>query len=511
MASRQSFQAFGCLTFFSCILFCSYAPTFALTDVEQSYITRRQLLALRENGKLPDGYEYTVKTTEKFENERLRRAFIALQAWKKAMYSDPKNITSNWFGPNVCDYKGVYCVRAMDDPKLKVVAGIDLNHADIAGYLPVELGLLTDVALIHLNSNRFCGIIPESLSELTLMHEFDVSNNRFVGDFPKVVLSWPSVKFIDLRFNNFEGCLPPELFKKDLDALFLNDNRFTCNIPETIGKSTVSVVTFANNKFKGCIPRSIGKMSNLDEIIFSNNNLGGCFPQEIGLLRNVTIFDVSKNSFVGSLPANFSGFEKVDVLDISGNKLTGSVPEDICKLPSLSSFKFSYNYFSEEHMACIKPERKNIVVEDTGNCVAGRMKQKTDKECKQVVSNPVDCSKDKCTGGSPPSKPKSPPLPPVHSPPHHVALPPHHVHSPPHPSTVPTPTSTISTSTNSISSSCCVYTATYKRYCPPTKHRIRIPIATSTNVSRLLNSTTALTSLYCIFSLSGIKGKKKEP
>ncbi|KAH1030765.1 hypothetical protein J1N35_042939 [Gossypium stocksii] len=366
MASRQSFHAFGCLTFFSCILFCSYTPTFALIDVERSYIARRQLLTLRENGELPDRYEYTVKTTEKFENERLRRAFIALQAWKKAMYSDPKNITSNWFGPNVCDYKGVYCARAIDDPKLKVVAGIDLNHADIAGYFPVELGLLTDVALIHLNSNRFCGIIPDSLSKLTLMHEFDVSNNRFVGVFPRVVLSWPSVKYLDLRFNNFEGCLPPELFEKDLDALFLNDNRFTCNIPETIGKSSVSVVTFANNKFKGCIPRSIGKMSNLDEIIFSNNNLGGCFPQEIGLLHNVTIFDVSKNSFMGSLPANFSCFKKVDVLDISGNKLTGSVPEDICKLPSLSSFKFSYNYFSEEHMACIKPERKNIVVDDVG-------------------------------------------------------------------------------------------------------------------------------------------------
>lgn len=401
MASRLSFQAFGCFHLFFWIFFRSFTPTFT---VEASSIADRQLLSLPKNGKLPDGYEYTVKTKETFENERLRRAFIALQAWKKAMYSDPMNITSNWFGPNVCGYKGVYCAQAIDDPKLKVVAGIDLNHADIAGYLPVELGLMIDVALIHLNSNRFCGIVPESLSELTLMHEFDVSNNWFVGDFPKVVLSWRSVKYIDLRFNNFEGCLPPELFEKDLDALFLNDNRFTCNIPETIGKSTVSVVTFANNKFEGCIPRSIGKMSNLDEIIFSNNNLGGCFPQEIGLLRNVTILDVSKNSFVGSLPTNFSGFEKVDVLDISGNKLTGSVPEDICKLPSLSSFKFSYNYFSEEHMACIKPERKNIVVEDAGNCVAGRMKQKTDKECKQVVSNPVDCSKDKCTRGSPPKQ-----------------------------------------------------------------------------------------------------------
>ncbi|OMO97702.1 pollen-specific leucine-rich repeat extensin-like protein 1-like protein [Corchorus olitorius] len=49
---------------------------------------------------------------------------------------------------------------SLDDPKSTVVAGIDLKNADIAGYLPVELGLLTDIALFHVNSNKFCGIIP---------------------------------------------------------------------------------------------------------------------------------------------------------------------------------------------------------------------------------------------------------------------------------------------------------------------------------------------------------------
>ncbi|EEC76208.1 hypothetical protein OsI_13599 [Oryza sativa Indica Group] len=31
----------------------------------------------------------------------------------------------------------------------------DLNHSDIAGYMPSELGLLADLALLYLNSNRF--------------------------------------------------------------------------------------------------------------------------------------------------------------------------------------------------------------------------------------------------------------------------------------------------------------------------------------------------------------------
>ncbi|CAH8390653.1 unnamed protein product [Eruca vesicaria subsp. sativa] len=169
-----------------------------------------------------------------------------------------------------CVTTGVICAPALDDPKVAVVAGVDLNGADIAGHLPAELGLLTDMAMFHLNSNRFCATIG------------------FVGTFPSVVFSWPTVKLIDLRFNDFEGQVPQELFKKDLDAIFLNNNRFTSTIPESLGESSASVVTFAHNKFNGCMPKSIGNMKNLNETIFKDNNLGGCFSSEIGKLVNVT-------------------------------------------------------------------------------------------------------------------------------------------------------------------------------------------------------------------------------
>lgn len=304
--------SFGCCFF---LLFFSFLSSsfvsFALTDTEAAFIVQRQLLTLPDNGELPDDIEYEVDLKATFANTRLKRAYIALQAWKKAIFSDPFNTTGNWHGPHVCGYTGVVCAPALDDSDVTVVAGVDLNGADIAGHLPAELGLMTDVAMFHLNSNRFCGIIPKSFEKLKLMHEFDVSNNRFVGPFPNVVLSWPDVKYFDLRFNDFEGQVPPELFKKELDAIFLNDNRFTSVIPESLGESPASVVTFANNKFTGCIPKSIGNMKNLNEIVFMDNDLGGCFPSEIGKLSNVTVFDASKNSFIGRLPTSFVGLTSV--------------------------------------------------------------------------------------------------------------------------------------------------------------------------------------------------------
>ncbi|OVA15448.1 Leucine-rich repeat [Macleaya cordata] len=270
-------QAFLVLFFIIFLFSSSISFSTALSDAEASLIARRQLLTIKENGgDLPDDVEYEMDIKVTFANSRLRRAYIALQAWKKAMYSDPFNTTGNWVGPEVCSYNGVFCAAALDDPSVSVVAGVDINEADIAGFLPVELGYLTDIALFHINSNRFCGIIPESFSKLTILHELDVSNNRFVGPFPKVVLSIPSLKYLDLRFNDFEGKLPPALFDKDLDALFLNDNRFYSNLPENFGNSPVSIVVLANNKFSGCIPKSIGKMGNtLNEINLLNNEFSG--------------------------------------------------------------------------------------------------------------------------------------------------------------------------------------------------------------------------------------------
>nr|POE68583.1 leucine-rich repeat extensin-like protein 6 [Quercus suber] len=134
-------------------------------------------------------------------NPRLLKAYTALQAWKHSITSDPKNSTLNWCGPNVCNYTGVTCAPAPDDPHVITVAGIDLNHADIAGTLPEELGLLTDLAFFHINSNRFYGTIPDCFRYLHLLHELDISNNQFSGPFPSVVLYIPSLIFLDIRFN----------------------------------------------------------------------------------------------------------------------------------------------------------------------------------------------------------------------------------------------------------------------------------------------------------------------
>ncbi|KAK4388883.1 Leucine-rich repeat extensin-like protein 7 [Sesamum angolense] len=283
-----------------------------------------------------NGDPLATEPSHKFENPRLENAYIALQAWKEAILSDPKNMTTNWVGPDVCNYKGVFCWPAPDNTCERTVAGIDINHADIAGSLPRELGLLYDLALFHLNSNRFCGTIPQSFVNLRLLFELDLSNNRFAGKFPEVVLHLPSLKYLDIRYNEFEGELPKGLFDKDFDAIFINSNRFSSALPDNIGNSPVSVIVMANNMLEGCLPASLGSMAaTLNELIITNNGLLSCFPNEIGKLKNLTVLDVSHNKLMGPLPDSIGNMDSLEQLNVEHNFMSGKIYQDV----STSKFK----------------------------------------------------------------------------------------------------------------------------------------------------------------------------
>lgn len=344
-------------------------------------------------------------------NPRLEKAYVALQALKHSITSDPKNLTADWLGPHVCNYTGVFCAPAPDDPDILTVAGLDLNHGQISGTLPEDLGLLCDLALLHLNSNRFTGGLPSSLHLLRVLHELDVSNNRLHGPFPSVVLDIPSLKYLDIRFNGFTGNVPDRLFDLKLDAVFVNNNNFQYTLAENIGNSTVSVLVLANIRLAGCIPRSIGNMAGtLNQIVLLNSNLSSCLPPEIGRLTNLTVFDVSFNKLVGPLPDTMGDMKSLEQLDVAHNLLSGEIPESICELPRLKNFTYSYNYFCEEPQRCIKIRRND----DRENCIPFRPKQRPEAECEAFLSRPVHCDGSVGCFAPPPEMFLSPPPPAVH-------------------------------------------------------------------------------------------------
>ncbi|CAI9100479.1 OLC1v1037592C1 [Oldenlandia corymbosa var. corymbosa] len=324
------------------------------------------------------------------DESKLSKAYTALQAWKSAITEDPLGILKNWVGPNVCSYKGVFCSNTQDymgNPTGQVIAGIDLNHANLQGILVTELSVLTDLSLLHLNSNRFTGSIPETFKDLVSLTELDLSNNQFSGPFPTTVLFIPNLLYLDLRFNTFSGNIPEDLFNKKLDAIFLNNNQFEGNLPQNLGNSPASVVNLANNKLTGDIPFSFG-YTGIKEILFLNNQLTGCIPEGVGQWTDLQVLDVSSNSLMGHLPDSISCLNTIEVLNFAHNKLSGVLPDLVCSLRNLLNLTVAYNFFSGFNHDC---SRLSIGFDISLNCIPGIGMQRPEPECSVIPGGGLSC------------------------------------------------------------------------------------------------------------------------
>lgn len=192
-----------------------------------------------------------------------------------------------------------------------------------------------------------------------------------------------SLVYLDLRFNFFTGPIPAGLFnKKEMDAIFVNNNFFEDKIPDNLGNSPVSVVSFANNKLTGSIPSSVGNMAQrLNEVLFLNNALSGCLPEETGMLDHLNVLDVSFNHIGGQVPLSLGCLGNIEQLILARNEFCGSIPDVICSIRSLQNLTVSYNYFTAEGASCPSLPSRGVPFDDSHNCIPGRPLQRSHQEC----------------------------------------------------------------------------------------------------------------------------------
>ena len=194
---------------------------------------------------------------------------LSLLALKAAIDVDPTGILTSWSDsdsvPTPCSWEGISCTNNQ-------VTQLTLPSKGLTGYIPSELGHLTELTTLQLSNNNFTKTIPSSLVTNKLVF-LDLSHNSLSGPLPSSLTSLTSLVHCDLSSNFLNGSLPESLSEliSLTGTLNLSHNSFSGQIPEKLGNLPVEVsLDLCDNSLSGEIPQ-VGSLLNQGPTAFSGN------------------------------------------------------------------------------------------------------------------------------------------------------------------------------------------------------------------------------------------------
>jgi hypothetical protein len=206
---------------------------------------------------------------------------LALLALKFAVSDDPGGALGSWSDADAdpCGWSGVSCA----DGGGGRVAAVELGNASLAGYLPSELSLLSELRTLSLPYNRLSGQIPVAVAALLKLATLDLAHNSLSGPIPPGIGRLLSLSRLDLSSNQLNGSLPSAIagLPQLSGVLNLSYNHLTGGIPPEFGGIPVAVsLDLRGNDLEGEIPQ-VGSLVNQGPTAFDGNPRLCGFPLKV--------------------------------------------------------------------------------------------------------------------------------------------------------------------------------------------------------------------------------------
>ena len=150
--------------------------------------------------------------------------------------------------------------------------------------------------------------------------ELDLHRNQLSGWLPPELGKLTNLEDLNLSFNFLRGKIPPELgILPNLERLVLNENELSGNIPLVLGNlPKLEILALGGNRLFGRIPPELGDLSTLKYLYLYDNSLQGDVPPELGHLPHLTRLNLEGNKLTGCLPTNWQ-----DQLEQRNSRLSG--------------------------------------------------------------------------------------------------------------------------------------------------------------------------------------------
>ncbi|XP_047973676.1 MDIS1-interacting receptor like kinase 2-like [Salvia hispanica] len=278
-----------------------------------------------------------------------------------------------------CDDKPWNChdVGYLDPLVFTSVTSIHLTSCGLYGFIPEEIGSLSNLSYLNLSNNQLNSQLPLSLSTLRELRVLDISDNYYInGVIPPEIGSLSKLTHLDLSHNylmselplslanlselhvldisygyDISGLIPPYIGSlSKLTHLDLSYNQLQSELPLSLANLTnLEVLDISNNRgIHGVIPHNIGALSKLTHLDLSRNQLQSELPRSLSNLINLEVLLISSNYINGSLPANMSQLTRLEILNLDGNRLEGAFGAGIHMLSCITTIGLSRNSIKEQ-------------------------------------------------------------------------------------------------------------------------------------------------------------------
>jgi Leucine-rich repeat (LRR) protein len=262
-----------------------------------------------------------------------------------------------------------------------------LDHLGLAGSIPDEIGLLSNLKILSASGNRLQGrLLPISAygkltslerlslsfnevsssipSEIGLLSNsliaFEASHNVIAGSVPQSFKALSKLELLDLSSNMDLQCdvfsfLP---YLKSLRELYIGSTNFTGFNFENILYQGLSQ-NYVGLDLRGLsqvysIPTTIGLFTSLKRLqLGSKTDRGlaldimyGTIPSEIGRLTKLQLFHIEETKISGTIPTEFGILTSLSDLFIINNQIAKGIPSEFGLMKALQIVVLTGNQLS---------------------------------------------------------------------------------------------------------------------------------------------------------------------
>ena len=150
--------------------------------------------------------------------------------------------------------------------QLKKLYFLRLSGCQLTGEIPSTICQLTNMSSLDLSDNRLSGEIPRDIGNLQKLYSLNLGNiysgnNQLVGSIPTSIKQCSKLTLIDLRSNQLQGDMMLDFFLQNCDAIYLNNNNLTGEIPARLAtwldERESWSIDVSNNCLSGTIPLEV--------------------------------------------------------------------------------------------------------------------------------------------------------------------------------------------------------------------------------------------------------------